>query len=92
MDTQWSERTYLLDHQDSKDAERTLSFYMHEHEDILSKDEYAWLAERGFVKIFGDYNGMFKSAWQVVVFTDLEIQNQLLKLGEEVKTKHMGPL
>lgn len=90
MDTQWSARDDLLDSQYSKDAERTLSLYMREHEDILSKDEYAWLAERGFVKTCGDYNSNFKSAWQVVVFTEPEIQNKLLKLGEAVKAKHIA--
>ena len=89
IDTKWSERTYMVDTQYSKDAVRILSFYLNEHEDILSKDEYAWLAERGFVKTCGDYNGLFKSAWQVVVFTDPEIQNKLLQLGEAVKAKHI---
>lgn len=90
MDTQWSKRNYLLDYQYSKDAERTLSFYLNEHVDILSKDEYAWLAERGFVKTCGDYNSNFKTAWQVVVFTDPAIQEKLLQLGEVVKAKHIG--
>ena len=89
IDTKWSERTYMIDTQYSKDAVRILSFYLNEHEDILSKDEYAWLAERGFVKTCGDYNGLFKSVWQVVVFTDPEIQNKLLQLGEAVKAKHI---
>ena len=57
---------------------------------ILSKDEYAWLAERGFVKTCGDYNSNFKSAWQVVVFTDPVIQEKLLQLGEAVKVKHIS--
>ena len=90
MDTQWSERNYLLDYQYSKDAERTLSFYLNEHEDILSKDEYAWLAERGFIKTCGDYNGLFKSAWQVVILADPAIQEKLLQLGEAVKAKHIS--
>ena len=90
IDTQWSERNYLLDYQYSKDAERTLSFYLNEHVDILSKDEYAWLAERGFVKTCGDYNSNFKTAWQVVVFTDPAIQEKLLQLGEAIKAKHIG--
>ena len=89
IDTQWSERDYLLDYQYSKDAERTLSFYLHEHDDILSKDEYAWLAERGFIKTCGDYNGLFKSAWQVVVLSDPAIQEKLLQLGEAVKARHI---
>ena len=90
IDTQWSERTYMIDTQYSKDAVRILSLFMHEHEDILSKDEYAWLAERGFVKTCGDYNGLFKSAWQVVILADPVVQEKLLQLGESVKTKHIS--
>jgi len=70
-------------------AVRILSLFTHEHEDILSKDEYAWLAERGFVKTCGDYNSNFKTAWQVVVFADPAIQEKLLQLGETVKAKHI---
>jgi len=90
IDTQWAERSYTLDYQYFKEAERILSLFTHEHEDILSKDEYAWLAERGFVKTCGDYNSNFKTAWQVVVFTDSVIQEKLLQLGETVKAKHIS--
>ena len=90
MDTQWSERTDMMDTQYSKNAVRVLSFYLNEHEDILSRDEYAWLAERGFIKTCGDYNGLFKTAWQVVIFTDPAIQEKLLQLGEAVKAKHIS--
>ena len=90
IDTQWAERSYTLDYQYFKEAERILSLFTHEHEDILSKDEYAWLAERGFVKICGDYNGLFKSAWQVVILADPTIQEKLLQLGESVKAKHIS--
>lgn len=90
IDTQWSERTYMIDTQYSKDAVRILSLFTHEHEDILSKDEYAWLAERGFVKTCGDYSSNFRTAWQVVVFTDTAIQEKLLQLGKIVKAKHIS--
>ena len=88
IDTQWSARTYMIDTHYSRDAVRILSLFMHDQEDLLSKDEYAWLAERGFVKTCGDYNSLFKSAWQIVVFTDPAIQEKLLQLGEAVKAKH----
>ena len=88
MDTQWSQRNYLLDTRYSRDAERTLSFYLREGADHLSKDEYAWLAERGFVRTCCDGNGQIKSVWQVVVFTDPAIQEKLLQLGAAVKAKH----
>ena len=90
IDTQWAERSYTLDYQYFKEAERILYLFTHEHEDILSKDEYAWLAERGFVKTCGDYNGLFKSAWQIVILADPAIQEKLILLGESVKAKHIS--
>ena len=90
IDTQWSERPYMIDTHYSKDAVQILSLFTHEQEDILSKDEYAWLAERGFVKTCGDYNGLYKSAWQVVILADPAIQDKLLQLGESVKAKHIS--
>ena len=90
IDTQWSARTYMVDTHYSRDAVRILSLFMHDQEDRLSKDEYAWLAERGFVKTCGDYNGLFKSAWQVVILADPAIQEKLLRLGESVKAKHIS--
>ena len=90
IDTQWAERSYTLDHQYFKEAERILSLFAHEHEDVLSKDEYAWLAERGFIKTCGDHNGLFKSAWQVVILADPEIQERLLKLGGSIKAQHIS--
>ena len=62
--------------------------YEREFEDRLSKDEYAWLAERGCVKSNGDYDGHFKSAWQIVVLASKEIQDKLLAIGERIKAKY----
>lgn len=72
----------------SEDAKRVLSLYRREEYNILSKDEYAWLAERGFVKTNGDYDGQFKSSWQVVVLASKEIQDKLLAIGERIKVKY----
>ncbi len=72
----------------SEDAKRVLSLYRREEEKFLSKDEYAWLAERGFIKTNGDYDGQFKSAWQIVVLAGKEIRDKLLAIGERIKVKY----
>jgi len=88
IDSEWSERGdgYRLNY--SEESKRILSLYEKELEDRLSKDEYAWLAERGFVKTNGDYDGHFKSAWQIVVLGSKEIQDKLLSVGERIKAKY----
>ena len=88
IDSEWSDRGEHHGLQYSEDAKRILSLYEREFEDRLSKDEYAWLAERGCVKTNGDYDGYFKAAWQIVVMASKEIQDKLLAIGERIKVKY----
>ena len=95
IDSKWSDRGehhkqhgYLY----SEEACRVLSLYEREQEGYLSKEDYAWLAERGYVKTNGDYDGMFKSAWQIVILETAEIRDKLLALGECIKNKHQEEL
>ena len=88
IDSEWSDRGERHGLQYSEDAKRILGLYEREFDDRLSKDEYAWLAERGCVKTNGDYDGHFKSAWQIVVLANKEIQDKLLAVGERIKAKY----
>lgn len=67
-----------------------LSLYEHERENLLSKEDYAWLSERGYIKTWGDYDGCFKTAWKIVVLTDKDVQNELLSIGGRIKAKFKG--
>lgn len=88
IDSEWSEHGDRYGIQYSEDARRILGLYEREFVDRLSKDEYAWLAERGYVKTNEDYDGNFKSAWQIVVLASREIQEKLLAIGERIKVKY----
>ena len=88
IDSEWSDRDEHYRFQYSENARRILSLYAREFEDRLSKDEYAWLAERGYVKTNGDYDGYFKAAWQIVVLASKKIQDKLLAIGERIKVKY----
>jgi len=89
IDSEWSDREEQPGFRYSKDAKRILSLYEREFQgQRLSKDEYAWLAERGYVKTNGDYDGHFKAVWQIVVLAGKEIQDKLLALGERIKVKY----
>ncbi len=88
IDSEYSDRGEHRGFQYSEDAKRILSLYAREFEDRLSKDEYAWLAERGCVKTNGDYDGNFKAEWQIVVLASKEIQKKLLDIGERIKVKY----
>ena len=89
IDSEWSDRGKYHFYQFSDDSARVLSLYDREFEDRLSKDEYTWLCERGYVKTNGDYDGNFKSAWQVVILGSKDIRDRLLAVGERIKMKYM---
>ena len=89
IDSEWSDRgDYKGYFVYADDAKRVLSLYEHEKENLLSKDDYAWLSERGYIKTWGDYDGCFKTAWKLVVLTDKDVQRELLAIGERIKIKY----
>ena len=89
IDSEWSDRgDYKGYFVYADDAKRVLSLYDHEKENLLSKDDYAWLSERGYIKTWGDYDGCFKTAWKLVVLTDKDVQRELLAIGERIKVKY----
>ena len=88
IDSEWSGRDQHF--MDPEDARRVLTLYTREFESRLSKDEYTWLTERGYVKTVGDYDGQFKSAWQIVILANDEIRNKLLSIGERIKVKYQA--
>ena len=88
IDSEWSDHCVGHGLRYSEDARRILGLYEREFVARLSKDEYAWLAERGYVKTYGDYDGNFKSSWQIVVLASRKIQEKLLAIGEQIKVKY----
>ncbi len=88
IDTEWSAHGEQPVFQYSEDALRILVLYAREAQERLSRDEYAWLAERGYIKTNGDYDGNFKSSWQIVILQNKEIKEKLLAIGERIKEKH----
>ncbi|MBQ4108522.1 MAG: RNA polymerase sigma factor, partial [Clostridia bacterium] len=89
VDSEWSGRRIDVNQYDHEVAERILSLYEHEEECLLlSKEDYAWLSERGYIKTWGDYDGCFKTSWQVIVLRNKEIKTKLLEIGEKIKEKY----
>ncbi|MBQ7346519.1 MAG: RNA polymerase sigma factor [Clostridia bacterium] len=88
IDSEWSDRSKHNRFQYSEDAKRILSLYKHEDEWLLSKEDYAWLSERGYIKTWGEYDGNFKTAWQIVTLTNKDIRDKLLTIGEKIKAKY----
>ncbi len=88
INSQWSDRP-VPDGNITDEAEKVISFRRFEEDNgLLSKFDYAWLAERGYVKINGGFDGLFKSSWQIVILESKAINDRLLAIGARIKKKH----
>ncbi len=89
IDSEWTDRGEHHSFLFAEDAQRALSLFDHEDDvGMLSEAEYAWLAERGYIKTNGGYDSYFKSAWQIVILASKEIKEKLLEVGERIKIKY----
>lgn len=88
INSQWSDRAPVQDRNIFEEFARVMSLYHFEKENRLSKSDYAWLCERGYIKTNGDYDGQFKSSWQMVILASHEIKDKLLAIGERIKEKY----
>ena len=90
IDSEWSDRGERHGMQYSQDARRVLSLYERSKQEPLSRDEYAWLAEQGYVRTRAGENGGVQADWQVVILADRQIQQSLLAIGERIKERRQG--
>ena len=88
VDTEWSGHRMGVNQYETEIAKRVLALYEHEEDNLLSKEDYAWLSERGYIKTWGEYDGYFKTAWQIIVLRNKDIQDKLLAIGEKIKVKY----
>lgn len=88
IDSEYSDRPGIKERNIPEEQRRTIALFNEEKEHLLSKHDYAWLAELGYIKTNGDYDGHFKSAWQIVILNGKEIRDKLLAIGTRIKEAH----
>ncbi len=89
IDTEWSDHQLELRCRTYETICRVIRLHEREQRgEILSKDEYAWLSKLGFIKTNGDYEGNFKSSWQIVTLMSKDINEKLLAVGDRIKEKY----
>lgn len=87
IDSEWSDkRVNFVSY--GEFVGRVLALYKRDLNERLSRDEYTWLAEHGFVKTNGDYDGQFKVSWQIVILENKEIQTKLIAIGDRIKERY----
>lgn len=87
VDSEWSNRrvgdTYRLD------ARRDLTLLSHWADGTeLSEEEYAYLIERGYLKVVGNTNGIFKAGCECVWIEGDETVKALVAIGDKIKERH----
>ncbi len=88
LDTEWSNREKPIERNPQDEHPRVMNLYDFEQKNTLSQADYAWLAERGYIKISGNYGQDFKCTWQIVILKNKEIRERLLGLGEALQEKY----
>ncbi len=93
IDSEWTSRERApLDKRYEKEIGRVIELYKREKHERLSRDEYAYLAELGYIKTNGDYDGDFKAEWQMIALDGEEIRKKLISIGTRIKEKHKAEL
>lgn len=89
IDSCWSEERIKKNYMAfSSDTSRALSLYEKAKTEKLYPEDWAWLAERGFVKTNGETGDGFKATWQIVILCDNEIKEKLINIGNVIREKH----
>ena len=88
IDSEWSRREPARERNVSEEMRKTLALYEWEQKHSLSGFDYAWLAERGYLKTVRDDSGSLHSSWQLVVLANAEIRRKLLAVGERIREKY----
>ena len=82
--SEWSENLQDRAMSIQADSSRTLSLYAREQQEKLSVDEYAWLAERGLIRM----NSEGRAEWQILVLETREFREELLAVGSRIREKY----
>ncbi len=88
IDTPWTDREKPLERNIPEEHGKVMNLYNYEKKGSLTWADYAWLAERGYMKIRGNYGQDFHSSWQIVILKGKELREKLVGLGEALQEKY----
>lgn len=86
--SEWSGNSTSVGFTYPEESKRVLSLFSCLNDGgVLSKEDLAWLAERGLIKFCENDVGL-KASWQFVWLANTKIKDRLLSVGEKIKEKH----
>lgn len=87
IDSEWSERRITESYQEI--AQRDLSLLeRHFDGEFLSKEEYAYLAEQGYLEIRKGAGEECRAVLQALCIRDEAVKEQLLSIGRRIRERH----
>lgn len=87
IDSEWSERRITESYQEI--AQRDLSLLeRHFDGEFLSKEEYAYLAEQGYLEIRKGAGEECRTVLQALCIRDEAVKEQLLSIGRRIRERH----
>lgn len=87
IDSEWSDNRIEENYQLSVVRDLTLlNNYLNDV--ILSEDDYAYLAEKGYISVSGKPDEIFRTALRIVYIKDEESRKRLLSVGDKIKEKY----
>ncbi len=87
IDSEWSGQRIGDTYQsDAQHALRLLKHHINNTE--LRADEYAYLVEKGYLKMLNTPDGKHNATWQCVYINGKDIKNTLISIGDKIREKH----
>lgn len=87
IDSEWSDNRIEENYQLSVVRDLTLlNNYLNDV--ILSEDDYAYLAEKGYISVSEKPDEIFRTALRIVYIKDKESRKKLLSVGDRIKEKY----
>lgn len=87
IDSEWSNKRITENYQLSVVRDLTL-LNNHLNDVILSEEDYACLAEKGYISVWGKPDELFKASLRIIYIKDEETKKKLLSFGDKIKDKH----
>lgn len=91
IDSEWSAKR--IDDVYHVEAQKTLTLLKHrKNDDMLSREECAYLVERGILKTISNPDGTSGTVYQCICIEGAETNRSLISIGDRIKERHCGEL
>lgn len=92
IDSEWSQKRVDDQYQVKAQRDLTLLGQWMEHPEAISPEDYAYLAQRGYLRTEGEVDGLFRATAQFVWIRDEETNRRILDVGDRVRRRHQAEL